>query len=236
MSDFSELDYSQIETEPAEQGSEAWAMERCGMVTASRCGDVTAMKQNKEEKVERRDYRIELISEILTAVPYPRYISREMQWGIDQEPFARAAYELSRDVLVETCGFVLHPILDRFGASPDGLVGDDGLIQIKCPNTTTHLSWMLSGTIPVEHMPQMLAEMSCTQRAWCDFVSYDPRLPEYLQLYVRRFTRDAKLIAVLEREVEHFNSEIDEQIAALPQKPQGIVLALDRVNPDEVEF
>ena len=226
-----------VELDPAEmeQGSEAWAQARCGLVTASRASDVIAVSKNGEAAV-RRNYRAELISEILTGVPYPTYLSQEMKWGIAKEPEARVAYELAHDVLVETCGFILHPGVDRFGASPDGLVGDDGLIQIKCPNTATHLSWLMSGVIPVEHMPQMLAEMSCTQRAWVDFVSYDPRLPEHLQLFVRRFSRDAKLIAVLEREVENFNQQIDELLAALPQKPQGLVECLDRVANDELIF
>jgi hypothetical protein len=143
---------------------------------------------------------------------------------------------MQRDLLVETCGFVLHPDIARFGASPDGLVGEDGLIQIKCPNTTTHLGWMLAGTVPVEHCPQMLAELACTGRAWCDFVSFDPRLPAYLQLFVRRFERDEKLIAALETEVVHFNAEIEGVLAALPQQPQGIVLVMDHVDPDELQF
>ena len=237
MSEFSGHDYPEIEIDYSqlEQGSEEWAQARCGLVTASRASDVIAVVKNGEAAV-RRNYRAELIAEILTNTPYPQYVSAEMKWGNDQEPFARAAYELQRDVLVETCGFILHSGVDRFGASPDGLVGDDGLIQIKCPNTATHLSWLMSGVIPVEHMPQMLAEMSCTQRAWCDFVSYDPRLPEHLQLFVRRFARDAKLIAVLEREVENFNQQIDELLAALPQKPQGLVECLDRVANDELIF
>jgi YqaJ-like recombinase protein len=217
------------------QGSREWLQARCGNVTASRCGDVVAMTK-KGEAAARRDYRTEIISEILTGRPYPQYVTQEMRWGIEQEPFARAAYEMQRNVLVEICGFIPHPSIDRFGASSDGLVGDDGLVQIKCPNTTTHLSWLMAGVVPIEHMPQMLAEMSCTQRAWCDFVSYDPRLPEHLQLFVRRFERDAKLIAALEREVEHFNAEIDQVLHALPQKPQGIVLVMDRIAEDEVQF
>jgi putative phage-type endonuclease len=217
------------------QGTREWLQARCGLVTASRCGDVVAMTK-KGEAAPRRDYRTELISEILTGRPYPRYVTQEMRWGIEQERFARAAYEMQRNVLVEICGFIPHPDIPRFGASSDGLVGDDGLVQIKCPNTTTHLAWLLSGTIPVEHMPQMLAEMSCTQRTWCDFVSYDPRLPEHLQLYVKRFARDEKLSAVLEREVIHFTQELDEQIAALPPKPQGVVLSMDQVAHDELVF
>ena len=108
-----------------EQGSEPWIQARVGLVTASRCYDVIAMTK-KGESAARRNSRSELICEILTGQPYPQYVSHEMQWGIDQEPFARAAYEMQRDILVETCGFVLHPNLARFGASPDGLVGDDG--------------------------------------------------------------------------------------------------------------
>ncbi len=219
-----------------EQGSEEWAQARCGIPTASRCGDIVAMTKKGEEKAERRNYRTELVIEILTGVPYPRYKTLEMQWGINQEPFARAAYELDRNVLVETCGFVLHPDIARFGASPDGLVGEDGLIQIKCPNTSTHLAWMLAGTVPVEHCFQMLAEMACTGRKWCDFVSFDPRLPEHLQLFVRRFPRNDELIAQLEAEVIHFNDEIESVLAALPQQQQAVVLSMDQVAEDEVEF
>ena len=218
-----------------EQGSEAWAAARCGIVTASRCSDVIAMTK-KGEAAPRRDYRSELIVEILTGQPYPQYVSQEMQWGIDQEPFARAAYEIQRDLLVETCGFVLHPTVARFGASPDGLVGEDGMLQIKCPNTRTHLAWMLAGTVPVEHCPQMLGEMACTGRDWCDFVSFDPRLPSHLQLFVRRFERNDALIEKLETVIVRFNAEIDEVLGALPQKPQGIVVAMDHVDPEELQF
>jgi hypothetical protein len=219
-----------------EQGSYEWAQARCGIVTASRCGDVVAMTKKGEERAERAHYRSELICEILTGHPYPRHVTQEMQWGIEHEADARVAYELHRDVLVDTCGLVLHPDIARFGASPDGLVDEDGLIQIKCPNTTTHLGWMLAGTVPLEHCPQMLAEMSCTGRDWCDFVSFDPRLPAHLQLFVRRFHRDDQLVAKLEAEVVHFNRQIEEVLAALPGKPQGVVLCMDQVDSEEVQF
>src|SRR5579864_7292383 len=127
-----------------EQGSQRWREARCGLVTASRCADVVASVK-KGEAAPRRNYRTELVIEILTGQPAEQYVTREMQWGADQEQFARAAYELERDVLVETCGFVIHPDISRFGCSPDGLVGEDGLIQIKCPTTATHLSWILAG-------------------------------------------------------------------------------------------
>jgi hypothetical protein len=225
-----------LELSLLEQGSELWLQARCGLVTASRCSDVIAMTK-KGEGAERRNYRYELICERLTGIPYPRYVSQEMQWGIDQEPFARAAYEMDRDVLVETAGFIVHPRIAKFGASPDGLVGNDGMIQIKCPTTRTHLEWMLGGVIPTEHMPQMLGELSCNpEREWIDFVSFDPRLPSHLQLFVRRFARNNGLISTLESEVVHFNYEIEETLASLPQAQQAVVLAMDRVAEDEVQF
>lgn len=225
-----------LELARLEQGSELWKQQRVGLVTASRCGDVIARLKRGDEAAARAAYRSELIVEMLTGKPYRHYVSEEMQWGIDQEPYARAAYELSCDAMVETCGFILHPDIARFGASPDGLVDEDGLIQIKCPNTTTHLNWMLGGVVPLEHCPQMLAEMSCTGRQWCDFVSFDPRLPQHLQLFVRRFTRDDRLIAILETEVVNFNSQIEGVLGALPQKSQPIADVLDWPNAEEIQF
>lgn len=219
-----------------QQGSHEWHQARCGMPTGSRCGDVIARKQNGDERAERRDYRAEVVCEILTGQPYPRRVTWEMQWGLDHEADARIAYELTYGVMVATVGFVLHPEVDRFGASPDGLVGDDGMIQIKCPTTATHLEWWRAGTVPLEHQPQMIAEMACTGRDWCDFVSFDPRMPEHLQLFVRRYHRDNKFIHMLEREVEHFNREVDDVLAGLPKKPQGVVISMDQVADDELNF
>ena len=220
-----------------EQGSELWAASRCGLVTASRCADMLA-KIKKGVSASRSKYRAELVIEILTGQPYPQYVSQEMQWGTDQEPFGRAAYEMQQDVLVETCGFVLHPTLPRFGASPDGLVGEDGMIQVKCPNTSTHLNCMLSGVVPVEYAPQMLAEMACAGRQWSDFVSFDPRLPKHLQLFVRRLERDQKLIVALEAEVVKFTAEVDDVLAKLPQPEAGqpVVAVLDQDLVDEPEL
>jgi putative phage-type endonuclease len=219
------------------QGTELWAKLRCGYITASRAGDVIAViekgKNKGQEKADRANYRMELICERLTGVPYPQYVSRDMQWGLDHEAEARAAYEIYSQVLVDTCGFVLHPSIPMFGASPDGLVGDDGLIQIKCPTTKTHLEWLQADTIPVEHVAQMLAEMSCTGRDWVDFVSYDPRLPAHLQLFGRRYKRDEKLIATLEAEVVHFNSELEAMLLALPPSPQPVAKLLDWPKDEE---
>jgi hypothetical protein len=222
-----------------EQGSLEWKRLRCGIVTASRVGDMVATSERTGMPLASRNrYQEELIVEILTGEPYPSTaeFARQVQWGKEQEPFARAAYEMRYDVLAETCGFVLHPDVARFGASPDFLVGEDGMGQIKCPNTSTHLAWLRAGVVPIEHCFQMLSEMACTGREWCDFVSFDPRLPEHLQLFVRRFERNDELIEKLLTEVEHFNAEIDQVLHALPQKPQGIVIQMDRIAEDEVTF
>ena len=218
-----------------EQGTDRWAEARCGRITASRAADVIALTK-KGEAAARRDYRTELIIERLTGVPVPQYVSKEMQWGLFQEPFARAAYEIYHGIEVDQAGFVIHPHISYFGCSPDGLVGDDGMIQIKCPNTTTHLAWLMAGTIPVEHLPQMLAELAVTGRKWIDFVSFDPRLPEHLQLFGRRYSRDEKMIATLESEVVHFNGELEGALKALPAGPQPVAKLLEFKNQEEVEF
>ena len=197
-----------------------------------------AVTKKGTEAAARRNYRAELISEILTSRNTPHYVTREMEWGIEHEQFARAAYEVQADVMVETAGFVLHSTIDRFGASPDGLVGSEGLIQIKCPNTANHLEWLLGGVIPEEHAPQMLAELACTGRVWNDFVSFDPRVPPHLQLFVQRMYRDNRLVKKLEEAVMQFTAEIDEQIAKLPPRPgpQLVVSILDAPRKDDPEF
>jgi len=217
-----------------EQGTDRWKQERCGKITASRAGDVIATKtRGKGEAADRTKYRVEILCERLTRIPVEQYESREMRWGKEQEPFARAAYELHAGVFVDQAGFVVHSDLPYFGCSPDGLVGDDGMIQIKCPNTTTHVDWMLEGRIPVEHVPQMLAELSCTGRKWIDFVSFDPRLPEHLQLFVRRYHRDDALVAALEAEVIHFNDECGAVLEQLPGAPQLAAAVLDGPREDD---
>ena len=214
-------------------------MQRCGMPTSSRAKDIIAMKKDGFEKAERAHYRGEIMSEILTGEPYPQTaaFARAVEWGKLQEKFARAAYEMHREVMVETCGFVLHPDIARFGCSPDGLVDEDGMIQIKCPNTDTHLETLAAKQIPIEHMPQMYAELSCTGRDWSDCVSFDPRLPAHLQLFVKRLYRDDDWIEKFEAEVVHFNQEIESVLARLPKSPQStLVSILDYKNSDEVEL
>jgi len=206
-----------------EQGTEQWFDLRAGMVTGSRVADVMATIKSGEAAV-RRNYRAELITQILTGVTPEKYVSQEMLWGTENEPFARAAYELQNDIVVEKAGFAVHPHMERFGASPDGLIGTTGLLEIKCPNTSTHIDYLLRGKVPAEYEPQMLAEMACAEREWCDFVSFDPRLPSDLQLFVRRFERDDKRIEEIEKMVEIFLSEMDDVLSRLTQLRQ------DRAN------
>lgn len=198
----------------AEQGTAEWLHEKCGNVGASRIADVME-KIKSGEAAARRNYRAELICELLTGQSQDSYCSPEMQRGTELEPFARAAYEIRKGVMVDQTGFVMHPTVKRAGASPDGLVGEDGLLEIKCPKTATHIDYLLNGTVPSDYQPQMLWQMACTGRQWCDFLSYDPRLPEALQIFLVRLMRDNDRIAEMEKAVVQFNQEIDEVIERL---------------------
>ncbi len=194
------------------QGSEEWLAARAGKVTASRMDAVLA-KIKTGEAAARRDYRMQIVAEILTGKPQESsFINAEMQWGIDHEELACSAYEIATDCLVDAVGLVLHPTIERSAASPDRLVGTDGLLEIKCPKTATHLNYLLDGVLPKDYQPQMLWQMACTGRAWCDFVSYDPRLPERMQLFRVRLQRDEERIKELETEVLKFLGEVDKML------------------------
>jgi hypothetical protein len=157
----------------------------------------------------------ELIAERLTGVQAERFVSKEMLWGIETEAQARAAYEFLHDASVAPMGFVEHPKIAMSGASPDGAVGDDGLIEIKCPNTATHIDFLLSDEVDLKYRKQMYWQMACTGRRWCDFASFDPRMPAELQLRVRRFLWDDKIVTELETDARHFLAELDSREAAL---------------------
>jgi putative phage-type endonuclease len=200
------------------QGSAEWLASRAGKVTASRISDVLA-KIKSGEAAARRDYRAQLIAEILTGKPQEDgFVNDAMKWGTENEPFARAAYEVDRGILVDQVGLVLHPEIDRAAASPDGLADVDGLVEIKCPKTATHLEYLLDGAAPEKYRNQMLWQMACTERKWCDFVSFDPRLPQDLQLFVVRLNRDDDAIKKMEAEVRKFLDEVDDVIEKLTQR------------------
>jgi putative phage-type endonuclease len=202
------------------QGSQEWLLARVGKVTASRIHDIVATTKSGGFTAGRKNYLAELITERLTGTPAPSFQSAAMAYGSECEPEARAAYSFQMDVDVQEVGFTPHHSLADVGCSPDGFVGDDGLIEIKCPNTATHLDTLLHGKIDPEYITQMQAQMACTGRKWCDFVSYDKRLPEPMRLYVRRVPRDEKIIASLEKHTLEFLAELDASVALLRSKYQ----------------
>lgn len=201
-----------------EQGSAEWLQLRCGKITASRICDVLAMLKRGGEGAERRNYRVDIVAERLSGRTEDHYVSPEMAWGSEYEALARAEYEMETGAMVETVGFVLHPIYDYAGSSPDGLVGNDGGIEIKAPKTTTHIKWLLEGKVPEEHQPQMLWNMLCTQRDWWDFVSYDPRLPDGLKLFIARMQWDHQRGEDVAAAVIQFNSEVEEVVSFLRRR------------------
>lgn len=197
-----------------DQRSDDWFAARCGRVTASRVADIVA-RTKSGPSASRANYMAQLVCERLTGTAESSFVNAAMQWGIDQEASARDAYCFRADVDVEEVGFVLHPRLTLSGASPDGLVGIDGLVEIKCPNTATHIDALLNGTIADKYLVQMQWQLACTDRRWCDFVSFDPRLPEEMRLFVKRIERDHERVAELEREVESFIDELNATVDRL---------------------
>ncbi|HXI40035.1 MAG TPA: YqaJ viral recombinase family protein [Bryobacteraceae bacterium] len=197
-----------------EQGSVEWHLQRIGKVTASRVADVTA-KTKTGYGASRANYLAELVAQRLTGVPSASFTNAAMQWGIDTEPQGRAAYEFFKDVTVDLAEFVDHPAIGYSGASPDGYVGEDGVVEIKCPLTATHIETLLGASIPEKYRAQMYWQMACTGRKWCDFVSFDPRMPGAMQMFVKRLDRDDNEIGRLENEVRHFLAEIDNKVTAL---------------------
>lgn len=195
---------------------------RLGKVTASRLNDVMATLKSGGEAATRKNYRAQLIAERLTGVKADSFTNGAMQWGADNEPIARAMYEVSRGVDVEQIDFVEHPSILMSGASPDGLIGEDGLIEIKCPNTATHIDYLLAGIVPTEYRNQMLWQMECTGRKWCDFVSFDPRMPDDLQIFVIRYELDCNKLDELRNGVIQFLSEVDSVMLKLVDIQRGI--------------
>jgi putative phage-type endonuclease len=197
------------------QGTPEWLAARAGKVTASRINDVMAAKTT----AAYRDYRAQIVAEILTGVPQESgFVNDYMRWGTEQEKFARAEYEMFCAWTVDEVGLVLHPTIEQGAASPDGLVSADGLVEIKCPKTSTHLQTLVDKKQPRQYENQMLWQMACTGRQWCDFVSYDPRLPEDLQLFVHRFDRDQERIDAIEEAVKQFLTEVTEMIDKIKEK------------------
>ena len=190
-----------------EQGSEEWLKIRLGKVTASGVADVLA-KTKSGVSASRGNYLIKLAIQRVTGVVEETYTNDAMQWGKDNEAQARVAYEVASGNFVDQVAFVDHPTIAWFGASPDGLVNQDGLVEIKCPNSATHWSYIKDDGPPTKYYIQMQAQMACTGRSWCDFVSYDPRMPERSQLFIKRVMREDSYIAEMEAKVKKFLDEV----------------------------
>ena len=197
-----------------EQRTDEWFAARIGKVTASRVADVIA-KTKTGYSATRDNYMAQLVCERLTGQKGESFTNAAMQHGTETEPLARASYEALKDVLVDEVGFVPHPSIEMAGASPDGLVNDDGLLEIKCPNTATHIETLLTQSVPGKYNTQMQFQMACTGRKWCDFVSFDNRLPTELQLFVKRVPRDDVFIKQMEAEIVQFLAELDDKINKL---------------------
>lgn len=204
-----------------EQGTEAWQAQRRGKVTASRVADVIK-KTKSGYSTSRKNYAAQLLCERLTGKTAEGFSNAAMAWGIEKEPEARVAYEFMKNATVEQVSFIDHPSIDMSGASPDGLVGEDGLIEIKCCNTATHLETLMSGEIDPDYITQIQWQLACSGRKWCDYVGFDPRLPAHLQLFIKRVERDQRTIIDLESEVSGFLRELAAQIARLPHPQQEI--------------
>ena len=197
-----------------EQRTEEWFAARIGKVTASRVADVIA-KTKSGYSASRDNYMAQLICERLTGQQGELFTNAAMTWGTETEPLARSAFEAYADVMVKEVGFVPHPSIEMSGASPDGLVGLFGMLEIKCPNTATHIDTLLSQTVPSKYITQMQWQMRCCERQWCEFVSFDPRLPQDLQLFVKRVEFDPEYVAMLEKEVIQFLAELDDKVNKL---------------------
>lgn len=198
----------------ADQGSDEWKRMRLGKVTASRIADMLS-KTKTGWGASRANYRSQLVSERLTGAFTDSYVSAAMEWGTETEAEARDAYSFMTATDVVPIDFVPHPSIGMAGCSPDGLIGDDGLVEIKCPNTATHIETLLGRSVPGKYRQQMMFQMACTGRRWCDFVSYDPRMPEDMRLFVSRLHRDDAAISEMESEVVKFLSEVESTVAQL---------------------
>jgi hypothetical protein len=201
---------------PGEQLSAQWFQHHVGCVSGSYMSAVLDFTLKGVPGSKRKTYFRTKLAELLTGVAvHDNYVSQEMLDGIDREPLACAAYERETGVMLEPIGFCLHDTIPRFGCSPDRLVGDDGLIEVKCPKAGTHLQWLLDQRIPPEHLPQLLAELSVTGRAWADFVSFSPEMPKPLRTMIIRLERSAVDLEPIEKAVSQFNADVDAAIERL---------------------
>ena len=209
------LDLTTIDTKGVEQGSDLWKQIRLGHVTASNMADVMSKGKEGKESQTRYKYKVKLVAERMTGASQDSYSNSFMEWGIEQEQFACMAYEVARETFLDKTGFWLHPTIPWVGVSPDRLVGDNGLVEVKCPATTTHLNYIFENRVPPDYVKQIQCQLWVTGREWCDFISFDSRLPKRNQLLIVRTGRDEKIIADMEAETIKFLAEVESLITKL---------------------
>lgn len=220
--------YREPKAPTADQRSPEWLAERIGHVTASRFANVLDITKKGTESAKRRNYKVDVLVERLTGQPTEHYVSLPMQAGIDNEPMARMAYEAATGAIVEQVGFIHHPTIKWVGGSPDGLVGADGGVELKCPQPAEHIRILLTKDI-ADYQAQIQGLMWIKARQWWDFVSYCPQMPDGLQVYIQRVPRDDDYIAELAGNVLQFLAEVDEQHKAL----MAIARANESAAPQE---
>lgn len=214
-----------------DQRTDEWFEARLGRATASRFKDVmTTVKTG--ESAARKNYRAELVAERLTGVREEGFTTSAMQWGIDQEETARLRYELTTGNVVDECGFYTHETL-MAGASPDGLIGQEGALEIKCPNSATHIETLRTQRVPYQYYWQIMGQMWITGRQWCDFVSFDPRMPENAQFFLKRVERDEEAIEKLEKTVKEFLAETDNEVNFIKSYSPGGLVTITKVGSNE---
>ena len=201
----------------AEQGSGAWLNMRVGRLTASRMADAMAMRKDGKPSESRNKLLVELLAERLTGDATPHFVSALMLWGIENEPHAKAAYEAASGNLLDKCGFTLHPEIEHFGASPDAHIGDNAVFEAKCPNSTTHVSWLIERQMPEQHKPQVLAQLACTGRSVAVFVSFDPRMPPNKQLMIVDWIPTREEIEHVEECARNFLADLDSMFRQLTE-------------------
>lgn len=193
----------------------AWLASRCGKLTASRMADAMDVTKAGKSSAARTKLLHELLAERLTGDAVPHHVNDFMRWGLEQEPYAKEAFEVATGSLLIPCGFVDHPEIADFGATPDSLLDRDALVEFKCPQTTTHIAWKLAGVVPEQHRPQILAQLACTGRTRAAFVSFDPRVPAKAQLFVREWTPERSEIEAVEEAARQFLREVESMWEAL---------------------
>ncbi len=186
-----------------------WLSSRAGKLTGSRMKDAMSYLKNGAPSADRSKLMRELLAERLTGQSVRHFVNDAMQWGLDTEDQAKTAYEAQTGELIKPCGYYDHPRIDLFGATPDGLLSPDGVLEVKCPTTPTFVDWVMAGVVPEEHRPQMVVEILCTGRNWCEFVAFDPRMVKSSPLFIRRYVPTAEEIAKVEAEAVKFLGELD---------------------------